>query len=1310
MSMELGQEDERPVVLDDASAFTQIPAKNPDNRTKEQLEDLRRNAPTLHQRLEWVKADMEKDELRLPATGTTDATDATDAAGSEGGRGAMSKVYDPDTTSSEFERMKHGLPNDDRETEESHKPSEILRTPTVISCGCANLGIMPCKFQTGGTGPTACTAAEPGKGHSVQCLFDIHTCTTMQRGLEEADRQIAALGRGLSTAKGQLERIRVGVVCDRMDCKLASGVEDLERRAKNNEKDEQAANQSNGNTRYGSADLVENNLRLIRRLVKQSKVDEATARAMVDDTAFWTYWVSYRQRTFITMAKAFADNQAGLGTKFNRDALQTMLDDFAHIPTTYFKTIMADHVVSPRDNGFGERRTRTWSSYFDDLFKRRAPDPLTSLFTWLRVMLWKQMGCRTCPTTGRLLDVVDANNPAIELYKDGMAFHHALKSTLDGFSSNKIKLQQRCTETSLMQGTCSAHISVQMEAARKSTKDAAIQVAKERGMFGSMMNAIFRPETSAPDLDTIVHKNRDFYAPACCSIYLSNNVHVLDRVVNAGLCLNFDALFPEHPNFSRTKLPTLFLKGGTGHDNTGTDAIKDRNNQKSWRVNASQEVHGEIERPLVHRARFATNPPAYLASSAMQPEAVHGAPRSATSAGALFNASLVLKVGVPSGVGFLVHKPGPEHLSTKDQVHNLAIQLQSAERIVASAASIHAALRNGAGVVLKQPDAQGAFHAEWLSSPEELTGEDLVAEGGAELLTRLSMATKGMVHCHEFYGRTQRPDKGCTDRAPPAYPEALVDDLRAFLSAVEAWRAPLPQALLNKAFRREPALGLEHAPIKQAKLHAVTNYTSVVNQGLLDPSKYSLDAYTEIDYTHFLLTNEISRNRYKRTWRDSVLARMSSRSEEQQLRIAVAFAAAAAAGPIDRIYDFPEDPLEDAKEFPTHHAWEVKCNQLLDAGELDEDLPPEPLSFAYWLHRQGIDPVERFSTHADMRMLHATQHYRVRLQALRVQSAKAREHMPMRHKAGSEQRTRYVSHYQKAIQAQYDAGCKQLDLVHKRALGRWLYMDQLDSDGAHKYLMDDAMRAIEDDFVLEMNGRFTGGHAHAIERQRNIKSGRLRSVYDGATRNAGEMELEKEAAAASGLAPFLQEAGIDLAAIDAEDDDQRGPMGVADVVSQLAESGGSFVGGAIVADTDDGGVDPEAPALAAAAASAPEEPDEMDTEPDTEPAEDQAGLRGVVGAQIDNIAEAVVDGEEAGQMKEDARKDQMANGTLSIFRPDLDYHAVVDWRNAVYKNTRPALFERVSNNKRPPTPPAAKKPRPAKRMKYPIDPSFAPMD
>ena len=200
------------------------------------------------------------------------------------------------------------------------------------------------------------------------------------------------------------------------------------------------------------------------------------------------------------------------------------------------------------------------------------------------------------------------------------------------------------------------------------------------------------------------------------------------------------------------------------------------------------------------------------------------------------------------------------------------------------------------------------------------------------------------------------------------------------------------------------------------------------------------------------------------------------------------------------------------RSLPPTTRWEAKCNQLLDEGALDEDLPLEPLNFAYWLHRQGIDPIERFSTDEDMRMLHAVQLYRVRLQELKVQAAKAREHMPIKYRKNTDQRNRFVAKYKRAIQDQYDAGCKELDLVYKREVGRWLYQDQTKPDGDPKYPMDDAMRAIEDGFMREMKGRFTGGYAHALERQRNIKSDRLKSVYDGATRNAAELELGREVA------------------------------------------------------------------------------------------------------------------------------------------------------------------------------------------------------
>ena len=75
---------------------------------------------------------------------------------------------------------------------------------------------------------------------------------------------------------------------------------------------------------------------------------------------------------------------------------------------------------------------------------------------------------------------------------------------------------------------------------------------------------------------------------------------------------------------------------------------------------------------------------------------------------------------------------------------------------------------------------------------------------------------------------------------PSANTSTLAEHLRAFLAAVHAWRAPLPQAVLNKAFRREPVQELKHASIKKAKHHATTNYNNLVNEGVIDPDNHSI--------------------------------------------------------------------------------------------------------------------------------------------------------------------------------------------------------------------------------------------------------------------------------------------------------------------------------------------------------------------------------------------------------------------------------------------------------------------------------------
>ena len=119
---------------------------------------------------------------------------------------------------------------------------------------------------------------------------------------------------------------------------------------------------------------------------------------------------------------------------------------------------------------------------------------------------------------------------------------------------------------------------------------------------------------------------------------------------------------------------------------------------------------------------------------------------------------------------------------------------------------------------------------------------------------------------------------------------------------------------------------------------------------------------------------------------------------------------------------------------------------------------------------------------------------------------------------------------------------------------------------------------------------------------------------------------------------------------------------------------------------------------------------------DVETAENSTDLRSVVSKKIDadDSTEAVEDDDEMSTMKEEALKDQLANGTLTVFRPEDDYYTDPDWENTVYKNPRPALFGRAPSakpTKKRAEPAPKAKPKPAGRKRKNDDgDDFNPME
>jgi len=354
----------------------------------------------------------------------------------------------------------------------------------------------------------------------------------------------------------------------------------------------------------------------------------------------------------------------------------------------------------------------------------------------------------------------------------------------------------------------------------------------------------------------------------------------------------------------------------------------------------------------------------------------------------------------------------------------------------------------------------------------------------------------------------------------------------------------------------------------------------------------------------------------------------------------------------------------------------MECNRRFDEGKLDKDMPPPPLNFAYWLHRQGIDPVERFATDADMRMLHGVQLYRVEIQKLKVWAKRRRdqlyEKMPPNlskaekppvaesgdgdkpdwkaKDAAREERDRkliakrkkYLTDGHAEITDEYNKGYRYLDLVYKRMIGRWLYKDTYDRTSETQVL--------EDQFLREMRGRFTGGYAHALERQRNLHSGKMESVYDGAGRYAADKELERVAEADDARASNL------------DTDEPSGHKGIEEVIQDI-NSGATFEGGQAVAPVM--GDDTAAPPPAAESPRPPPPPANADKAPEDN--EDNDDLRSVLRKKVGDADELMSKTErEAAQTA--ARKEQVANGTLTIFRSDADYTVITDWETVEYTN------------------------------------------
>jgi len=1012
-------------------------------------------------------------------------------------------VYNPDYATTDHDCQQAGLDTGPIGEDRMCDPIKAGRiiTPAVTCSACAELRVWPCQYKRDGCETT---------GARVATLAQLHDCIRAQECDAAADEQIAALGKSLKKADGLQQRVRASVCCNNMNCKLAAGVESKVDRAAANESDNQAANQSKGNIRYRSADDFEDCIHLIRALKVKGLIDADAVYSMVLDTATWTYWTKTRQVKAITVGKAFVDMHEGMGLTYTTSTLQDMLDDFARLPLNFITTVIVDHINDERTSDtYGQRKDRSWKSMFDDLLKRSYPDPYTSLHCWIRMQAWIQGGCRQCPETGALLHTVNFRAMRPEgrnLFLGAESFHKAMFPYMQRLAASEEKLPMRCSERGFEYGKDqTGFVGNQISAALKSSKTGGLRKFQERRQISQLMKLL--EGNHAELVSTQVHqaKSGHEYMPACNSLDAANNCHVARRVANFGRSMGWDDTYQK---YARNGLPfTAHAKSVEDCGSLITLFLQDQRcpvkKQRGMEiVPAKPTTENSAMRNVYPRDRLRIDilkrglPTDVDTDEKFMPRTK----RMRNSASALFGEHFVPVRDVVSGMGLLVANPTSADLSAVDTELDERITLRAIERMQTYHAKIREAVADFVPVGTESALMDKQIN-EWKKA-EELT-EQMVRR------------TPEVVHALDLAAQDLITYADCKSKLCSAEIAGLVENLKGFHDAVLRYRAPLPQPVLSRAFRRVPVYetgATLNAPSLHLEAkedgHCFKNYQRLVDAGMIDTEQYDFDKYRILDAEHATLRGHIHRNGYKKRWYTDLVASVlpgnmgTTWMNRTHMPVGILDKEGKPFETLDLVClvnEVVEDNDADSEDVKLLKTWLKKNPWSATVSET----PPKPsMPFAAWLEGHQIYSAYHFPDDADLREQHATHLLREHQHALSVTTGKEVTAAKM---AAKDRDTKMKDAQKRWIERKME-----LDLETKRSIGRWLYQDQQNADGSLKYPEDESMLKYEADYVREMEKRFVGTAAHTRERQRKLTLGLEQSIYDATTRHAADLALYRE--------------------------------------------------------------------------------------------------------------------------------------------------------------------------------------------------------
>ena len=436
--------------------------------------------------------------------------------------GWRTSEYDPKTTVCDGDMVERGLQPKDHEAVTAPQ----LRLPAISSTSAWD-PILPCVFNAHGC---------KGKGFQVQMLSQVHDVHFKQTGdREAADRVVIKMVTdmcqpcGTKAYEGLQFRVGTSISCTNGECKLRAGIISEDWMNEFCQREDQGANEINGNIRYQSDKFFLNDLKLARRLFEEPKYrtfGEREARRMVADTAQFSYYAESREREAIGTTFAFVEALEALGVPWDHSTKQEFLDRAKMVPRNHIITTVADHVVTKQKDRFGVAGKRGWEPYLKVIIgKWMFPEPLTGICLLLRLKNWEANGKPILD--GRLVDRISSNHPATGLFGSALEFHNVLYDYIDAASKTPYRLEYTGTDASLCAGTNTGSYWTTMQNITKATgKSSALMVS----LVARFMEQHGRSAAHQTQMSQ-VHINGDYYAPPCADLFGNNNVTTWERYV-----------------------------------------------------------------------------------------------------------------------------------------------------------------------------------------------------------------------------------------------------------------------------------------------------------------------------------------------------------------------------------------------------------------------------------------------------------------------------------------------------------------------------------------------------------------------------------------------------------------------------------------------------------------------------------------------------------------------------------------------------------------------------------------------------------